>query len=134
MMPTRKMNSTLTGKRNRAVGNLGEIIAARFLRRKGYKIITRNFRVSLGEIDIIAKKGLITIFVEVKTRSSLSFGPPYLAITEAKRKKMIECALCYLKMKDLLDTFWQIDIVSVELDGPGKHLRKIEHFENAVEE
>lgn len=133
-MPTRKMNSTLTGKRNRAVGNLGETIAARFLRRKGYKIIARNFKVSLGEIDIIAKKDLITVFVEVKTRSSLLFGPPYLAITEVKRKKMIRCALCYLKMKRLLDTFWQIDIVSVELDGSGKYLRKIEHFENAVEE
>lgn len=120
--------------RNRALGKWGEDTAARFLSRKGYRILGRNIRTFVGEIDIIAKKENFIIFVEVKTRKSSIFGPPYLSVTYKKRRKLIQCALCYLKMKGLIDTPWQIDVVSIELGGLFGNVKKIEHFENAVEE
>ena len=119
--------------RNRALGKRGEDIAARFLSRKGYRIATRNVRTFVGEIDIIAIKGSSIIFVEVKTRRSLMFGPPYLSVTKKKERKLIHCAMCYLKMKGLSEKPSQIDIVSIELDGSSGKINAIEHFENAVE-
>lgn len=118
---------------NRALGKHGENIAARFLSRRGYKIIGRNTRTFVGEIDIIAKKEPLLVFVEVKTRRNSSFGAPYLAITEKKRKKLIQCARSYLNMKRSEDAEWRIDIISIEI-GIFKRIKKIEHFEDAIEE
>jgi len=119
---------------NRAVGLRGEDATARFLYRKGYVIIGRNVRTFVGEIDIVAKKNSFIIFVEVKARKTASLGPPYISVTEKKKRKLIQCAQCYLKMKGITDTPWSIDVVSIELDESGRHLKKIEHFEDAIEE
>jgi len=119
---------------NRALGKLGEDIAARFLSRKAYRIIARNVRTYLGEIDMVAKKGSDIIFVEVKARKSTFFGPPYLAITSSKKRKLIQCALCYLKMKKIEEVRWQIDVVSIELDDFDNSVVILEHFKNAVHE
>lgn len=122
------------GYRNRVVGKQGEDIAARFLARKGYKIIGRNVKTFVGEVDIVARKKSFIVFVEVKTRKNESFGPPYLSITEKKKRKLVQCALCYLKMKNVLNMPWRIDVVSIELDEFSGFVKKIEHFENAIEE
>lgn len=119
--------------RNRAVGKLGEDIAARFLYRKGYIAIGRNVKTFVGEIDIVARKGSFIIFVEVKTRKTGSLGPPYISITKKKKQKLIQCALCYLKMKNMTDAPWSIDVVSVELNEFSGCVKKIEHFEDAIE-
>ncbi|UCD54773.1 MAG: YraN family protein [Candidatus Omnitrophota bacterium] len=121
------------GYRNRVLGKQGEDIAARFLARKGYKIIARNVRTFVGELDIVARKKYFIVFVEVKTRKSKSFGPPYLSITGKKKKKLIHCALCYLKMKNMLNMRWRVDVVSIELDEFSGFAQKIEHFKNAIE-
>lgn len=122
------------GYRNRVVGKQGEDIAARFLARKGYKIIGRNIKTFVGEVDIAARKKSFIVFAEVKTRKNESFGPPYLSITEKKKRKLVQCALCYLKMKDMLNMPWRVDVVSIELDEFSGFVKKIEHFENAIEE
>jgi len=122
------------GSENRAVGPLGEDIAARFLAGKGYRIIGRNVRTFVGELDIVARKYSSMIFVEVKTRKSKLFGPPYLSITAKKKRKLMQCALCYLKMKGITDSPWQIDIISINVDKFKNVAEKIEHFENAIEE
>ena len=119
---------------NRAVGMRGEDAAARFLRRKGYAVTGKNVKTFVGEIDIVAKRDSLIIFVEVKTRKTVSLGPPYISVTKKKKQKLIQCALCYMKMKDMQDAPWSIDVVSVELDGPGGRVKKIEHFEDAIEE
>ncbi len=122
--------------RNRVLGEQGEGLAARFLSRKGYKIIERNVKTFVGEIDIVTKKESTIVFVEIKTRKTPIFAPPYLSVTQKKRKKLIQCALCYLNMKGLAEIPWHIDIVSIEI----KHVFwfmnrvKIEHFEDAIEE
>ena len=124
------------GYRNRVVGKQGENIAARFLARKGYKIIGRNVRTFVGEIDIVARKKAFTVFAEVKTRKNESFGPPYLSITEKKKRKLVQCALCYLKMKNMLNMPWRIDVVSIKIRRIFWFINrvKVEHFENAIEE
>lgn len=66
------------------LGRLGEDLAAAFLTRAGYAILERNWRCARGEIDLIARDGNETVFVEVKTRSSLAFGHPFEAITDRK--------------------------------------------------
>ncbi|MGB2705896.1 MAG: YraN family protein [Candidatus Omnitrophota bacterium] len=122
--------------RNRAVGLLGEDIAARFLSRKGYAVIGRNVKTFVGEIDIVARKESEVVFVEIKTRKTPSFVPPYLSVTARKKKKLIQCALCFLKMKGCLDVSWRIDVISVEIRNIFWFIRKvkIEHFEDAIEE
>ncbi|MEE9500379.1 MAG: YraN family protein [Candidatus Omnitrophota bacterium] len=123
------------GYRNRVVGKQGENIAARFLARKGYKIIGRNIKTFVGEVDIVARKKPFIVFVEVKTRKNESFGPPYLSITEKKKRKLVQCALCYLKMKGLTDVLWRIDVISIEIKNIFWFIKKIkiERFEDVVE-
>jgi len=87
----------------------------------------------VGEIDIVAKIRHTTVFTEVKTRRSFVFGPPYLSVTKNKKRKLIQCALCYLKTKGYPDIDWRIDIISVQLNSSGIYIKKIEHFENAIE-
>ena len=123
-------------KGNRVVGLFGENVAARFLSRKGYQIIGRNIRTFVGEIDIVARKESEVVFVEIKTRKMPFFVAPYLSITAKKKKKLIQCALCFLSMKRLLDVAWRIDVISIEIRNLFGFIKKIkiEHFENAVEE
>ena len=75
----------------------GEALAVRHLETRGYKILERNFRTRLGEIDIIARHKGTLVFVEVKTRRSLRYGDPKWALTTAKQRKISLVALEYLK-------------------------------------
>lgn len=120
--------------RHRELGKYGEDIATQYLARRGYRIIARNVRTYVGEIDIVAKEGDMLVFVETKTRKSLGFGPPYLAITQRKKKKLIQCSLCYIKMKNIKNPHWRIDVISIELDKKKVHIKKIEHFKDALDE
>ena len=74
----------------------GEALAALFLRLKGYRIEARNWRCSLGEIDIVASTGDTLVFVEVKTRSGHSAGSPEEAVTAAKQQRLVRLAEAYL--------------------------------------
>lgn len=98
-------------------GARGEERAAGFLREKGYRILERNYRCPLGEMDLIARDGKTVAFVEVKTRSSERFGPPQAAIGEQKQRRMTAIALYYLKAKGLLGGPARFDVVAVSLDG-----------------
>jgi len=111
------------------VGKDGEDLAVNFLKKKGYKIIERNFRTSFGEIDIIAKDGEIIVFTEVKTRTDETFGHPFEAVHRKKREKMRNVALCFLKMKkrELPSRF---DVLSISIDNGEKN---IEHIIDAFE-
>lgn len=121
------------GRERKETGIIGENIACSYLKKKGYKIIERNFRTTFGEIDIIAKLKGIMIFVEVKTRLTSSLGPPYLAITKAKQAHIIKNALVYLMAKEITEVKWRIDIVSVKLNHECK-IENIDLIENAVED
>lgn len=99
---------------NKKIGKAGEDAAARFLARKGYKILHRNWRCLLGEIDIVAKEKDFIVFVEIKTRSSPLFGAGFLSVNYIKQSKLITLAKVYLKRYGLSDRPCRIDIVSID--------------------
>jgi putative endonuclease len=78
------------------LGQHGESLACDYLKRKGYKIIDRNFQTYVGEIDIVAAKKKELHFVEVKTRSGRSFGNPEESVTDWKQDKIKRTAECFL--------------------------------------
>ncbi len=79
------------------LGEKGEELAAKFLKKNGYKIIEQNYKTPLGEIDIIAKDGDAIVFIEVKARESLAYGLPFESVNRAKKRKIASVALLYLK-------------------------------------
>ena len=72
----------------KALGNRGEVVAARYLRKHGYKVLITNFAAAGGEIDIIARKGDLLIFVEVKTRRSDAVRQPHQQVNYRKQQAM----------------------------------------------
>jgi putative endonuclease len=121
------------GRERKKTGNIGEHLAASFLKKKGYKILGQNLRTIFGEIDIVARLKNMMVFIEVRTRATSSLGPPYLSITRTKQRHIIKNALFYLKCRKLMHVPWRIDIVSVKLDHAHR-LENIELIENAVED
>ena len=109
---------------NKIKGFLGEEKASKFLKKKKYKIIERNFKNSIGEIDIIARIKQTVVFVEVKARESDRFGLPCEAVGHFKQNKIRLVAQSYIKLKRLEKFEIRFDVIEV-LDG------KINHIENA---
>ena len=115
-------------KHNQRIGKWGEDVASEHLTQRGYEIIGRNVRTPYGEIDVIAKQDNITIFVEVKTRTSNKMGLPEESITPRKQEHMIACAEHYAAENEI--DHWQIDVISIE-GKPGAE-PTITYFENAI--
>jgi len=98
------------------LGRAGEDAALRFLKKNGFKIVERGFRLLRGEIDIIAYDRATLVFVEVKTRSGTGFGVPEESVTAAKQDQIRKIAQLYLMKKRLGDIPCRFDVVSVSLD------------------
>ena len=114
----------------RRVGNLGEKLACRRLKKEGYKILKKNYVAEGNEIDIIARRGEVVAFVEVKTRSykdgeSLS---PASAVTPEKQRKIIKAAKCYAAFF-ARENILRLDVIEVILEG--RRAKEINHIENA---
>lgn len=107
----------------KSLGNKGEKRAAAYLTSKGYKIIERNYRCKLGEIDLIAEKDNIIVFVEVKTRSNDRFGKGFEAVVHKKIDKIRKVAMLYMIQKDLQKEI-RFDVISIDDNV-------ITHFEGA---
>ena len=115
----------------RDVGALGERIAAEHLAGLGYVILERNFRAKEGEIDIVAEKDDYLVFVEVRTKRSLSFGTPEASLSARKRARLIAVAQAYMEGREDLPPSWRIDVVAIEL-GLGGNVSRLEVIENAI--
>lgn len=100
---------------NQKIGKLGQEIAVRFLRSKGFKIIDQNIYFREGEIDILAEKNNILSFIEVKARTNLNFGYPEEGVTDQKRKHL-ELAIDSYVMKNNVNQEYVLEIISVFLD------------------
>ena len=97
-------------------GALGEKLACRFLRRRGYKILYRNFRGRRGgEIDIVCRDGDTLVFVEVKTRTGEEFGRPFETIRAEQRERITRGGLAWLRLLDNPDILFRFDVVEVVL-------------------
>lgn len=124
-----------------SLGLRGERAAARYLRKKGYRIVAHGHRQRLGEIDLIALQKECLVFVEVKTWKSDHIADPSEAVDLAKQEKLTRAALIYLKKKRLLEHPARFDVISIvwpEAESPGwglhrRNLPQIRHIENAFE-
>ncbi len=104
----------LDKKMNRkTLGEIGEVLACKHLKRHGYAILERNYSTPIGEIDIVAEDGKILVFVEVKTRRSIAYGLPEEAINSKKIRKLIRLAQFYIRNKRLYSKQMRFDIVSI---------------------
>ncbi len=100
-------------------GLAGEALAAEILEGAGYRILARNYRTKLGEIDIIAREGEVLVFVEVKARAAGGlYGNPKYAVNHAKQRRLSRAALHYLKETGRLGCRARFDVVSI-LSGEG---------------
>jgi putative endonuclease len=114
----------------RRFGQRGEELALKHLKKEGYKILEKNFKSPIGEIDIVAREGRTIVFVEVKARSSDDFGAAKWAVDVKKQRKLSLLALDYLKRKYLLEQSARFDVVAI--DGvPGQET--IELIRNAFD-
>jgi putative endonuclease len=114
----------------KSLGDRGEDVAAKFLKRQGYHILGRGLDSPLGELDIVAVDGRTVVFVEVKTRQSDNAGRPSEAIDQRKEQRMTQAALAYLKSNRLLEYSARFDVVAIT--WPEKVRQPtIEHFRNA---
>lgn len=112
------------------VGKLGEDIAASYLRKKGFKILTRNFKARYGEIDVIALDHDTLVFVEVKTRIGNQFGTPEEAVTPWKIREIIKAGQYYALRNPQLPTSLRIDVIAILLDPESRKPLSVTHVPN----
>ncbi|MEO0074532.1 MAG: YraN family protein [candidate division WOR-3 bacterium] len=109
------------------LGQTGEKVARNYLKKQGYKILEKNFRCSIGEIDIIAQDKSTIVFIEVKTRRS-NLIQPFESVGFKKQEKLRSLAEYYLQEKDYLDKEVRFDILSIIYNNQGQ---QIEHLKDA---
>jgi putative endonuclease len=114
----------------KVLGIKGENLAVKFLKEKGYRIIARNYKTPVGEIDIIAQDGNTVVFIEVKTRADEFFCQPFEAVNKRKRQKLKNVALFYLK-RQVMEFPVRFDVLSIFYRENGK--KEIEHIKDAFE-
>lgn len=111
-------------------GILGELEAAKYLRKKGYEILSANYRTRMGEIDIIAQQGPYIVFVEVKARSQGAIDTPGASVTPRKQRRVTLAALSYLSSYGM-ELQPRFDVVEVFLSEGRRGAPRINHIENA---
>ena len=116
--------------RRQNIGRWGEEVAAKYLAAHGYTILSRNMRTPHGEIDIIACREQVLVFVEVKSRTTSNFGHPEIAVTARKQAHMLASAEQFIQESPEEYFTWQFDVIAIE-GKPGSE-PKITHFENIL--
>lgn len=123
----------MPGNDARLLGAFGEDAACAYLKRRGYRIIGRNFRCRLGEVDVIARKGRFIVFAEVKLRKSAAFGEAREFVTAAKQRRVILAAELWLARNQtgLQPRFDVIEVYAPE--GIATKHPEIHHVEDAYQ-
>lgn len=111
-------------------GNWGEEKALNFLRKKGYRVIARNYSTRFGELDIVARKGQTLVFCEVKTRRTCEGIKPFEAVTRGKQEKIKVSASEFLQRTKEKFGSVRFDVITVVGSGDAC---SIEHIENAFD-
>lgn len=111
------------------LGAEGEKLAIKYFKHKGYKILTTNYHVRGGELDIVASFFNKIIFIEVKTRTTNQYGSGEEAINQKKLDSLIYSAQKYLAANNLLDRPWQIDLLTIDY-CQNKNKPEIRHLKN----
>ena len=115
----------------RSIGDKGEAIALAFLTDLGYQFLDQNYTTRYGELDLIFSDAGVIVFVEVKARTSDTFGSPESSVTAAKLERIENAALLWLQAHpDVVDD-WRIDVVAVLLNTSGT-AEDVQHFINVT--
>ena len=116
----------------KTLGQRGEAVAARFLRRRGYKILARSDRFGPGELDLVALDKKTIVFIEVKTRESAAVSHPSDAVDEEKQRRLTRMAVTFLKRYGLLECSARFDVIAITWPTK-KRFPTIEHIKDAFE-
>ncbi len=111
------------------LGKAGEDHAERFLRRLGYRIVTRNYRSATGEIDLVALDAHVIVFVEVKTRVGRVHADPQDAVTPHKQRHIARTAQCFLQQTGSQGRACRFDVVAITVDE--QNAMHVEHLPGA---
>jgi len=109
-------------------GRDGEDATVRTYERRGYRVVARNWRCALGELDLVVQRGRVLVFCEVKSRTGAAFGGGYEAVTWSKRRKLRQLAEAFLQSYRPLEVQARFDVASVWLGPRGAD---VEIFEDA---
>ncbi|MCL5935352.1 MAG: YraN family protein [Firmicutes bacterium] len=112
------------------LGRAGEEAAAGYLQKKGMRVIQRNYRCRLGELDIVARDGPFLVFVEVRTVAGSAFGSARERVDRKKMIKIRQVATYYIQSGNVGNTPLRFDVVAVTME-PGGRVVEIDHIENA---
>ena len=110
------------------LGKKGEALAEQYLKRKGFRILKRNYRYGHKEIDLIGKDGNTIVFVEVKAGRSKSFGAPQLRVDVKKQKNLIEVANDFIQKENITDCDFRFDVLAIRYE---RDREEIDHIKNA---
>ncbi len=119
-----------SSKPTQPFGRYGEQLVVTYLQNGGYQIVTTNWRCPVGEIDIVAKKENILVFVEVRSRHAENTEPSFESVNKRKQSKLAALANEYIDANNLDDVNWRIDVIGVAIPRSGKAI--IEHVEDAL--
>jgi putative endonuclease len=114
----------------KSFGQYGEQLAADYLIKQNYRIVTTNWHCKYGEIDIVAQKDNLLVFIEVKTRSADTTEGAFESITPRKQKRMTDAAQTYLAAQEQEALDWRVDVIGIAIPRDGAPI--IEHAEDAL--
>lgn len=112
---------------NRELGRRGEEKAVDYLKKRGYKVLARNYHTRYGELDIICKQGDALVFVEVKTRRSTNYGSPEEAITARKKEHLRKAAALYLESAKPSFRELRFDVIAILIEDDQERINHIEY-------
>jgi putative endonuclease len=130
-MSPKRQTPPLRRDPRRTLGAEGETRAAAHLERRGYRIVARNVRAGGVELDLVASRGSLVVFAEVKTRRSERFGAPELAVHPAKRSRLVRGAAAWLRENRSGARRVRFDVLACRVDARGEW--KIRHWEGAFD-
>jgi putative endonuclease len=116
--------------RRRERGRRGEEVAEAYLRARRYAILARNWRTRIGEIDLVASRDGVVVFVEVRGRQGERFGTPFESVDARKRAKLGRMAAAFLQSRRLEDRVARFDVIGVDWDHAEP---AVEHLEGAFD-
>ncbi len=127
-MPLKSDPSTWTDPRHLR-GLAGEELAKRYLQATGWTVLHHRFRMGRLEVDLVARKGTLVAFVEVKTRWSGAFGSPLLAVTWAKRREIVRVARAWIERHGKPDDAYRFDVIGITISPAGRPV--LDHTKDA---
>ncbi len=116
----------------KSLGDRGEAAASAWLTAHGYEVLDRNVRTRFGEIDLVARRMGVVVFVEVKSRTSTGFGHPGEAVAGRKQRRLARLASAYLSSRGLQGCAVRFDVIAVLATGSGQ-VASIEHIPDAFQ-